>query len=58
MGKREYIEPSVQVIEVQENSMICTSVVIIDDVEVDEIGRGQKKRGAWGNFWYDYGLDD
>ena len=57
MGKREYIEPSVQVIEVQENSMICTSVVIIDDVEVDEIGRGQKKRGAWGNFWYD-GVDD
>jgi hypothetical protein len=31
---------------VQENSMICTSVVIIDDEEVDEIGRGQKKRGA------------
>ena len=54
MGKREYIEPSVQVIEVQENSMICTSVVIVDDVEVDEIGRGQKKRGAWGN----YGVDD
>ena len=54
MGKREYIEPSVQVIEVQENSMICASVVINDDVEVDEIGRGQKKRGAWGN----YGVDD
>ena len=52
MNKREYTKPSALEIEVCNECMICTSIVISDE-ETNDAGRVSKQgRNGWNNgFW-------
>ena len=50
MKKRAYIVPSVQIIDTCETYIVCSSIPIFDE-ETNATGRGQERRGTWGNFW-------
>ena len=56
MEKKEYIKPSVEVIEVAPVSMMATSTPEIGFGEEEKDASGSwsnKRRGKWGDLWAD-----
>lgn len=52
MDRREYLCPSIELIDyMSEQNVICASLEISDD-EINTEGRTQiKRRGTWGDLW-------
>lgn len=58
MEKKEYIVPSIQIIDVRASRMVCASVVIAGGYIKGSGGRGQERRGTWGDLWTEDGEVD
>lgn len=58
MEKKEYIVPSIQIIDVRASRMVCASVVIAGGRISNTGGRGQERRGTWGDLWTEDGEVD
>lgn len=59
MEKKEYIVPSIQIIDVRASRMVCASVVIAGGRIISNTGgRGQERRGTWGDLWTEDGEVD
>lgn len=57
MEKKEYIVPSIRIIDVLASHMVCTSVEISGDY-ISSGGRVQERRGTWGDPWTEDGEVD
>ena len=58
MERKEYISPSVEVVDVtSENGVICASFEISDE-EINTGGRTRRRRGSWGNLWDEENTQD
>ena len=58
MEKKEYIVPSIQIIDVRASRMVCARVVIAGGYISKTGGRGQERRGTWGDLWTEDGEVD
>ena len=53
MEKKEYIKPSVEVIEMDVMSMLAASVGVSDETTDEGAWMSNRHRGEWGNLWSD-----
>lgn len=58
MEKKEYIVPSIRIIDVLASHMVCTSVEIADGYISGSGGRVQERRDTWGDPWAEDGEVD